>query len=281
MAIGRTSRNGTITARVPSGVIRVTAQRSPSWWAEKHVTIRPGRVATLSLDIADGHEVSDETPLVLAEAVDDIVPASSKSFTLKFMREGRLVPVDSIEHIELDDPAAKSKPNLLQLFTISQGTIVAKNTSALFDALAADLNRTIRLRVDATDRRSLSRQLGSVSRRPVRARRDAGGTAIEPLLVLANIQVGASLMGAGIAVERVSDGTGRIRIESFPHGPIALQCVMTAEGRYYYGDAMLTHSGDRVVKLVLRHVSDVIKGVPALEKDGSAGWGTPGFLAGH
>ena len=40
---------------------------------------------------------------------------------------------------------------MLQLFTISQGTIVAKSTSALFDALAADLDRTITLRVDATD----------------------------------------------------------------------------------------------------------------------------------
>ncbi len=83
-------------------------------------------------------------------------------------------------------------------------------------------------------------------------------------------------MGAGIAVERVSDARGRIEIASFPHGPIAVDCVAVSEGRYYYGEAMLVHSGQRQVKLVLRHVSDVINGVPALSNEGPGGADIPG-----
>jgi hypothetical protein len=277
IVIGRTARNGTITARVPSGVIRLTAERSPSWWGQKHVTIRPGQSATVSIDIADGREGGEETPLVLAEAVDDIVPAATKSFTLKFMREGRLVPVIDIEHIELDDPDARSMPNLIELFTVAQGAIVARNTSALFDALAADMDRTISLLVGATD--SAERFYGNrIAFRVGRSGLDVTLLAppSNPQLGVASIEVGVSLMGAGIAVERVSDTNGRIRIQSFPHGPIALDCVTIAGGRYYYGQAMLVHSGERAVNLVLRHVSDLINGVPALANDGPSASQIPG-----
>ncbi len=272
IAIGRTSRNGTITARVPSGVIRVTAERTPSWWGSEYVSIRPGRPATVSIAIDDGKEVSEETPLVLAEAVDDIVPASTTSFTLKFMRAGRLVPIVSIQQIDLDDPDATSIPGLAELFTVSQGAILARNTSALFDALAPDLDRTISLLVVATD----SAEVFHANRIAFRVGRSGLSVALapppsNPQLALSNIQVGVSVMGAGIAVERVSDARGRIEIASFPHGPIALDCVAVSEGRYYYGEAMLVHSGQRQVKLVLRHVSDVINGVPALSNEGPGG----------
>ena len=277
IAIGRTSRNGTITARVPSGVIRVTAERTPSWWGSEYVSIRPGRPATVSIAIDDGSEVSEETPLVVAEAIDDIVPASTTSFTLKFMRAGRLVPIVSIEQIDLDDPDATSIPGLAELFTVSQGAILARKTSALFDALAPDLDRTISLLVVATD----SAGVFHANRIAFRVGRSGLGVALapppsNPQLALSNIQVGVSVMGAGIAVERVSDARGRIEIASFPHGPMAIDCVAVSEGRYYYGEAMLVHSGQRQVKLVLRHVSDVINGVPAFSNEGPGGADIPG-----
>ena len=272
IAIGRTGRNGTITARVPSGVIRVTAQRTPSWWGSEYVSIRPGRAATLSITIDDGKEASEDTPLVLAEAVDDIVPASTTSFTLKFMRAGRLVPVVNIEQIDLDDPDATAIPGLAGLFTVSQGAILAKNPRALFDALGAERDRTIHLLVEATD----SDEVFHANRVAFRVGRSGLGVALapppsNPQLAVSNIQVGVSVMGAGIAVERVSDARGRIEIDSFPHGPIAIECMAVSEGRYYYGEAMLMHAGQRQVTLVLRHVSDVINGVPAFSNQGPGG----------
>jgi hypothetical protein len=257
-------------------VIRVTAERTPSWWGSEYVSIRPGRPATVSIDIDDGKEVSEETPLVLAEAVDDIVPASTASFTLKFMRAGRLVPIVSIQEIDLDDPDATSIPGLTQLFTVSQGAILARNTSALFDALAPNLDRTISLLVVATD----SAEVFHANRIAFRVGRSGLSVALapppsNPQLALSNIQVGVSVMGSGIAVERVSDAGGRIEIASFPHGPIAIDCVAVSEGRYYYGEAMLVHSGQRKVTLVLRHVSDLINGVPAFSNERPGGADIP------
>ena len=58
---------------------------------------------------------------MLAEAVDDIVPGSTASFTLKFMTAGRVVPIVRIEQIDLDDPDATSIPGLAELFTVARG----------------------------------------------------------------------------------------------------------------------------------------------------------------
>jgi hypothetical protein len=84
-----------------------------------------------------------------------------------------------------------------------------------------------------------------------------------PDLPLSNVAVGISTLH-GIAIQRVSDAAGRFQIESFPHGTVALECVVQSGGRYYYGDATLRHSGPRAVTLVLRHVDDLKTGVPPL-----------------
>jgi hypothetical protein len=85
-----------------------------------------------------------------------------------------------------------------------------------------------------------------------------------PALSVSNIEVGISLMGAGVAVQRLSDAQGRFEVAAFPEGMVALECVAVAGGRYYYGDATLVHSGPRSVTLVLRHVEDLKKGVRQL-----------------
>jgi hypothetical protein len=43
---------------------------------------------------------------------------------------------------------------------------------------------------------------------------------------------------------------------------VALECVVESDGKYYYGDATVTHSGPRSVTLVVRHVEDLKNGVP-------------------
>jgi hypothetical protein len=62
----------------------------------------------------------------------------------------------------------------------------------------------------------------------------------------------------------VADDKGRFEIESFPSGPIAFDCVTVFEGKYYYGQATLVHSGPRSVTLVLRNLEDVKNGVAPL-----------------
>ena len=88
-----------------------------------------------------------------------------------------------------------------------------------------------------------------------------------PALAVSNIEVGISLIGAGIALQRVSDVKGRLEIESLPHGTIGLECVVVVNGKYYYGDAILVHSGPHSVTLVLRNVDDLKNGVAPLRVD--------------
>ncbi len=85
-----------------------------------------------------------------------------------------------------------------------------------------------------------------------------------PGLPVSKIAVGVSLVGAGIATERVSDAKGRFELKSFPHGTIAFECETVSGGLYYYCDAILVHAEQRSVALVLRHTTDLVKGVPPL-----------------
>ena len=82
-----------------------------------------------------------------------------------------------------------------------------------------------------------------------------------PALSVSKIEVGISLIGAGIAVQRVSEATGRFEVASFPEGPVALECVAVSGGSHYYGDATLVHTGPRSVTLILRNVEDLKNGV--------------------
>jgi hypothetical protein len=76
-------------------------------------------------------------------------------------------------------------------------------------------------------------------------------------LSVANIEVGISMLGAGIAVQRMSDANGRLEVTSLPERTVAFECVVVSGGKYYYGDATLTHSRPRSITLVLRNVEDL------------------------
>jgi hypothetical protein len=65
------------------------------------VTLAPGQSKSIEIGLSDGKEVSEHTTLVLAEASDDIVPAKTRSLTLRFMHDGRLAPVTHIDQIDV------------------------------------------------------------------------------------------------------------------------------------------------------------------------------------
>jgi hypothetical protein len=205
----------------------------------------------------DGKEVSEETELVLAEAVDDIIPATATSFTLRFMQNGRPMYVTSVDNIELIDRDGNFEHALDELFTVAGGTIVAKSPAQVFAALAKHFGETITLRVDSNEVRFRVGQSGLVV--------TLSPPPSNPGLPVSKIAVGVSLVGAGVATEGMSDAKGRFELKSFPHGPVAFECETVSGGFYYYCDAILDHSEQRSVTLVLRHATDLVKGVPALK----------------
>jgi hypothetical protein len=262
-----TDTAGSLTVQVPSGEIHLTAQIPRTEWGETYVTLPPGESGTVSIGLHDGKEVTEDSELVLLEAIDDIIPANSPSFTLRFMREGIAVPLADVEMVELRDRNDSwFARDIDKLFLLTDGTLAVTDTTALFRAMAHHFDETITVRVNAVDRDGLG-HFGQVRFRvglsPLVVTLAAPPS--NPGLGISDVEVGVSLMGAGIAVQRVSDANGRFEIADFPHGTIAFDAEVKQGGRYYYGQATMSHFGGRSVTLVLRHVSDLVNGVPALE----------------
>ena len=221
LRVGQTRRDGTLTVRVPSGEIRITAAIPPNMWGEGYVTTRPRGSGALSVVMDDGKEVSEDAELVLTEAVDDIIRATSTSFTLRFMQNGRPMHVTSVDNIDLLDRDGNFERALDELFTVAGGAIVAKSPAQVFDALAKHFGETITLQVDSEKVRFRVGQSGlAVTLAPPPS---------NPSLPVSKIAVGVSLVGAGIATERVSDAKGRFELKSFPHGTVAFECETVSE----------------------------------------------------
>jgi hypothetical protein len=269
VGVGRTGRNGTLTARVPSGPISVEAEVPIDQWNWADISLTPGQSESLEITLSEGKEVDEHTALVLAEAVDDILPVTSKSLTLTFMRDGRPAPVTTIDHIDVVDRNGNLRAQLDEHFSVVRGEIVATNAGRVLDALAPQFGQTIELRVQAMAFEHEMHQ-GSIAFRVGQSPLSVtlAPPPSHPALPVSKIEVGISLIGAGIAVQRVSDAKGRFEIESLPQGTIAFECVTVSNGKYYYCDAMLVHSGPRAVTLVLRHVDDLKNGVAPLRRDG-------------
>jgi hypothetical protein len=266
ISVGRTNRDGELTVRVPSGPIEVTAEVPLNMWNSAEVNLTSGKSGSVEIHLSDGKEVDEHTTLVLAEAVDDIVPLGARSLTLRFMQGNRFAPVAHIEQVDAEDLRGDSRVDLAEHFRVVKGEIVAANPARVFEALRPQFGRTIVLKVHAMGSSEDEAHDGTFAFRVGQWSLSVTLAAppSNPALSVSNIEVGISLMGSGIAVQRLSDATGRFEVASFPEGMVAVECVAVSGGKYYYGDAMLLHSGARSVTLVLRNVEDVKKGVPPL-----------------
>jgi hypothetical protein len=260
--MGRTGRDGTLTVRVPSGPIRVDVDFQLVFGAYLDLSLTPGQSEMVEVKLSDGREGGDDASLVLVESIDDIVPSTSKSLTLRLMKDGRLAPVTGIESIDVEDRNGNLVGDLRKFFSVVDGEMVASNAQPVFKELALRFGETIFLQVMANGpgEHTLynARYAFRVGQSPLSV------TLAPPLshsaVPLSNIEVGITLVGSGVAVQRMSDAKGRLTVDSFPHGTVALECVTIANGKYYYGQATLVHSAAGTATLVLRHVDDLKAG---------------------
>ncbi len=152
--VGRTGRDGTLTAQVPSGPILVTAIIPPSQFGYESLTLRAGGAATVSLILQSDAEPGDEIDLDLVEAEDDVLQHTVKSFTLRFTRDGIAVPVTHDEEVKVLTPEGTTASYLDDLFTIRNGAVVADDVARVLAALGA-YTAPIILRVTASDKDEL------------------------------------------------------------------------------------------------------------------------------
>jgi hypothetical protein len=266
ISVGRTGRDGRLTVRVPSGPIEVSAEIPLNQWNSAEVNLAPGKSGAVEIRLSDGKEVDEHTTLLLVEAIDDIVPLSAQSLTLRFMQGSRFAPVARIEQIDAENLQGDLRANLAEHFRVVNGEIVATNPARVFEALRPQFGETIVLNVHAKassdDEAHDGRFAFRVGQWPLSVTLEAPPS--NRALSVSNVEVGISVIGAGIAVQRVSDAKGRFDVASFPSGTVAFECVAVFEGKYYYGDATLMHSGPGSVTVILRNVEDLKNGVPPL-----------------
>ena len=149
--IGRTLPDGTLTAKVPSGSISVSAIVPPNAFGVADVRISPGAIAAATIVLDDAKEPSDETDLVLEEAMSGTLRADTTSLTLQFMTNDRPLAVEEIQEVDVLDDSGVESRDLTRRFAISGTAIVAIDATTMLEALSAVPSASLRLRVAASD----------------------------------------------------------------------------------------------------------------------------------
>lgn len=263
--IGQTGDDGTLTAQVPSGTILVQAIVPSFSIGQATVTLAPGSSGEVSLVLDDGKQVIEDTDLVLQELADGVVPSTFASFTLRFDSGGVPVALETIDLVELLDRNGDILAELKPLFSLSGGAISATSLDALRGTLQGQAANPIAIRAQGVDaqgfthagtvhfRLGLFRLVGVLTPPPS-----------NPVLPVGGIEVRVTLLGTPSVFTRVSDADGRFEIASVPIGNVGFDSQTEQNGQFYYGQGTLFLTSDRSVSLVMRHVSDVIAGVPPL-----------------
>lgn len=149
--VGRASTSGTLTAAVPSGQVRVTALIPPGEFGEAAVRLQPGGRGAVTISLADGKELADETDLVLLEAADGRLRADTATLRLQFLQDDeRPLAVTSIEEVITLDAAGGTATDLTGLFDVSAGAIVAADVRAVIERLSREPS-PLKMRVLAAD----------------------------------------------------------------------------------------------------------------------------------
>jgi hypothetical protein len=263
--IGQTGADGTLTAQVPAATILVQAIVPSFSIGQATVTLAPGSSGEVSLVLDDGKQVIEDTDLVLQELADGVVPSTFVSFTLRFDRGGTPVALDTIDLVELLDRNGDIIAELKPLFSLSGGAMSASNLDALRNTLLGLAAEPIAIRAQGVDAQGFT-HAGTVRFR-LGVVRLVGVLTPPPsntALAVAGIEVRVTLLGTPVVLTRVSDANGRFEIASMPIGNVGFDSQTEQNGQFYYGQGTLFLTSDRSVSLVMRHVSDVIAGVPPL-----------------
>jgi hypothetical protein len=151
LPVGETGKDGTLRVRVPSGAITVTVVIPPSSAGARELTLAAGSSSTIRIPLHDVEQVGGDGLMMLAEAVEDVVPAGSPSLTFRFVTDDGPVKVASIDDVELFDPDGNFGADLTDVFAIKDPYgVTALDAPSLLKTLGRD-GRAVTIRVMAGD----------------------------------------------------------------------------------------------------------------------------------
>ncbi|HET7699053.1 MAG TPA: IPT/TIG domain-containing protein [Vicinamibacterales bacterium] len=266
---GRTAADGTLSVDVAPGEKVVTATVPSTSQGNAIATVVAGQTAIATVILTDSGDVAESTPLVVGEVVDGIVPVTSPTFTMSFMRGGTLLPVAKLEQVELINRAGNIEFELSSMFVLSSGRMVAQDPAWFFVWLPNVEPAVLRVRaLDAdgfTHESSVEFSLGQLALNVTVAPPPSN-----PALAVSNIDVTVSVAGTAIQMQRTTDSQGRITLPLMPYATVSLDAEKQAAGDFYYGEGVMALTEDSSVTLVMRSVTDIRNGVPPLEVPPSA-----------
>lgn len=268
--VGRTVADGTLTVQVAPGDRQVRATVPSRSAGTATVTLAAGGSASVSIVLDDENDVTEATPLIVAEAADGIVPATSETFTLDFMRPTGRVPLTRISQVEMLDHDGDVEYELGWMFTLSNGRIVASDPEQVFIWVPTIEPAVLRVHaVDADGFTHAGTVRFSVGHYPLHLTLAAPPS--NPALNVANVEVTISVVGTATTFRRTSDVNGQIELPSMPFSSVTLDAVAQAGGRFYYGQGSVRVTEETSVTLTMRNVTDVIEGVPPLQAQPGGG----------
>ena len=139
------------------------------------------------------------------------------------MQDGRLAPVTRIDAVDVENLKGDFRTDLTEHFTVVRGEIVAANPARV-SRRSGLVRQTVVLQVQAmssSDAMHYGRITFRVGQWPLSVRLEAPPS--NRALSVSNIEVGISMLGAGIAVQRMTDARGRgSGIASRGHGRLRM-----------------------------------------------------------
>lgn len=262
--VATTATSGQVTVDVPAGETAIEAVVYPMEAAATGVTLAAGTAQTVELRLTDS-EPEENTQLGLDEAPDGVLPASFGSFTLRFLDPtGARVALRSIEEVQLRRSDGSGWTYWPEAFRVAVDGSLQPADLANWRTVLTNQSGRLELGVSAIDTRGRVHQgtfifyLGSVA---VEGHLVAPPS--NPALPIGGIPVFASILNTDVVFRAVTAADGSFTFPSLPRGNLELDVTTVgADGKTYYGDAVVTLTGDVRIFVNLLYTTDKMNGVP-------------------
>lgn len=263
--VGVTGPDGTATLTVPARTITLAARRYPSSGALETLTLSPRETRALDIILLDGKEIAEDTTLEIVEAPDGVLPRAFTAMTLRFVRDEAMVRLRRVFQIDVLHPTGGPSTAIASRFALQpDGTLTATDVAAVRALLATRAGKVEMMvhAVDHEERNHTGVVALYIGRHRAVARLVAPPSA--PTLATAGVPFVASILNTDLAFNGITDAEGKVELPSLPSGALSFRAEAASGGKFYYGRGAVTMNRSWALAINLRHVSDILAGVPGL-----------------
>lgn len=266
--VGVTDDSGALNLQVQPGTYEVSGLiPGRAIGVPVNISAAPSQVLNVDVLFDFDRELVQETELQCDELQNQLLAGDFASLTLRFTRNGALVPLKTIDSIDLLRPDGSPSSILDRSFTVGDDGVL-RATPAALGTLRTQFQgqpQSITLRVLATGADGLvhgNKLTFYLARYRVTGALAAPPSA--PALELAGIPVQASVLGTDLTLSAVSGPGGAFEFPGIPRGLLSLRATTLQAGKYRYGQGETPLNQNILVTLPLRGLTDIRNNVSPL-----------------